>query len=307
MAILMVSHRDVAAKTVPLARLIEGFLPLTGPETAAINALCRQTQSLDNEQSLYLEGDRIDRNFVVLSGWMCRHRILEDGRRQITSFALPGDFLSHNNAFVSRRPHSTTAHGKAVLASVSDADIAKLSQGFPRLGIALSRLATREYFILEEQIIRIGRHSAFERVAHMLLEFFHRLNAVEKTHELEYQMPITQEVLGDALGLSLVHVNRTLRRLRNEGLIAMDHARHITILDSDRLAAIAEFSPDYLLHKPLRGLKPVAPAAIAARLARILPPSGPFAGDAERIKQIDAQAKRNAVAIIASSRASLIH
>jgi CRP/FNR family transcriptional regulator len=142
----MVCHRDVVANTVPLARLIEGFLPLTGPEKAAVNAPCRQTLALDNERSLYLEGDRIDRNFVVVSGWMCRHRILEDGRRQITSFALPGAFLSHNNAFISRRPHSATAHGKAVLASISDADIAELSHGFPRLDIALSRLAAREHF-----------------------------------------------------------------------------------------------------------------------------------------------------------------
>ncbi|MDA0702747.1 MAG: Crp/Fnr family transcriptional regulator [Proteobacteria bacterium] len=307
MASLIPSNWDVTAKTVTLARLIQGFLPLTGPETAAINALCRQTLALDNEQSLYLEGDRIDNSFVVLSGWICRHHILEDGRRQITSFALPGDFLSHHNAFVAQRTHSATAHGRAVLASISDADIAELSHRFPRLGIALSRLAAREHFLLEEQVVRIGRRNAFERVGHMLLEFFHRLNAVDKTLGLSYQMPITQEVLVDALGLSLVHVNRTLRRLRTEGLIAMDHARHITILDSDRLAAIAEFSPGYLLHQPLRGPKPEALAALAAKFARILPPSGAFAGDTDRIETFEAQAKRNAVAIIASSRASLIH
>lgn len=304
MATLLASPWDVTAKTVALARLIEGFLPLSGPETAAINVLSRQTQLLGNEQSLYLEGDRIDRNYVVLSGWVSRHRILEDGRRQITSFALPGDFLSHNNAFVSRRGHSATAHGRAVLASVSDADIAELGQGFPRLGIAFSTLAAREQFLLEEQVIRIGRQSAFERVGHMMLEFLHRLNAAEKNKGLGYQLPITQEVLGDALGLSLVHINRTLRRLRNEGLIAMDHTRQVTILDHDRLAAIAEFSPDYLLHKPMGGPNPIAPAAVAVRLVRILPPSGPFAGDVERIEAINAQARRNAAAIIALNDAS---
>jgi CRP-like cAMP-binding protein len=235
----------------PLARTIGVFLDLTADETSALDALNRQKVHLAAHQDLYVEGDPIDRTYVVLDGWMCRHRTLEDGRRQIMSFVLPGDLLNHFGAYQPTAVHTVTALTDAVLASFSCHDIVALSRAQPRLGAAFAWLAARKYSLLEEHVVRIGRRSAYERVAHMLLELLHCLNVVEESSDDGYELPVTQEILGDALGLSLVHVNRTLRRLRKEGLIRMDSNRRIVILDMNALMEIVEFCPDYLQHRSI--------------------------------------------------------
>jgi CRP-like cAMP-binding protein len=112
----------------------------------------------------------------------------------------------------------------------------------------LGRYRTRERTLLAEQIVRVGRRSAYERVAHLILELLHRLHLVHEADGRSYELPLTQEILGDALGLSLVHVNRTLRRLRKEGLIRME-GDVLIIDDLDRLMEIAEFDPAYLRHE----------------------------------------------------------
>ncbi|MDA0702751.1 MAG: Crp/Fnr family transcriptional regulator [Proteobacteria bacterium] len=235
----------------PLARTIGVFLDLTEEEISALDALNRQKIHLAAQQDLYLEGDAIDRTYVLLHGWMCRHRTLEDGRRQIMSFVLPGDLLNHFGAYQPTTIHTVTALTDAVLASFSCHDIVSLSRAYPRLGAAFAWLGARKYSLLEEHVVRIGRRNAYERIAHMLLELLHCLNVVDDSCEDGYELPVTQEILGDALGLSLVHVNRTLRRLRKEGLIQMDSNRRIVILDMDALTEIAEFSPDYLQHRSI--------------------------------------------------------
>lgn len=235
----------------PLTRTIGVFLDLTREETTALNSLNRQKVHLAASQDLFMEGDRVERTYVVLDGWLCRHRTLEDGRRQIMSFALPGDMLNHFAAYQSMSVHTVSALNDVVLASFSCHEIVSLSRDYPRLGAAFAWLAARKYSLLEEHVVRIGRRTAYERIAHMLLELLHRLNVVHDLPDDGYELPVTQEILGDALGLSLVHVNRTLRSLRKEGLIRMESNRRISILDMEALMEIAEFSPDYLQHRPI--------------------------------------------------------
>src|SRR5690606_5159182 len=114
-----------------------------------------------------------------------------------------------------------------------------------RLGAAVAWLAGREESMLAEQVVRLGRRSAYERVAHIFIELFHRLRLVNAVDHHAFDLPLTQEILADTLGLSVVHMNRTLRRLRDDGLLRMKGDR-VAIEDLDRLSQIAEFSPNYL-------------------------------------------------------------
>ncbi len=118
------------------------------------------------------------------------------------------------------------------------------------MAIALAWSVARYESMLAEQIVRLGRRNAYERIAHILLELHKRLQAVGLASESSYPTPITQEMLADALGLSIVHVNRTLGRLRRERLVSIDDGR-VVLRDVAALAAIADFEASYLLQRQL--------------------------------------------------------
>lgn len=226
---------------------VGAFLHLTAQEIEALDSLETREFSLAKDQDLAIEGDDIRSTFVVVEGWLGRYRMLEDGRRQIISFALPGDILNLDGALVTDYVYSVMALTDAVVCAVAAEAVIAVTQEHPRLGAAISWMGARERTLLAEQVVRVGRRSAYERVAHLILELLHRLHLVHEAEKRSYDLPLTQEVLGDALGLSLVHVNRTLRRLRKEGLIRMD-GNSLSIDDVDRLAEVAEFDPAYLRH-----------------------------------------------------------
>lgn len=226
------------------------FLHLTAQEVEALDALETREFALAKGQDLAIEGDEIRSTYVVVDGWLGRYRMLEDGRRQIISFALPGDILNLDGALVTDYVYSVMALNDAVVCAVAAEAVTAVTQEHPRLGAAISWMGARERTLLAEQVVRVGRRSAYERVAHLILEFLYRLHLVHEAEKRSYELPLTQEILGDSLGLSLVHVNRILRRLRKEGLIRLD-GNTLSIDDMDRLAEIAEFDPAYLRHEQI--------------------------------------------------------
>lgn len=172
----------------------------------------------------------------LVSGWACHYSSLADGRRQILNFLLPGDAigLSRDACLGARRVRALT---------VAQAADAKPVLELRHDGIAAA-LAAAECDVqarLVAHIVRLGRQTAYERTAHLLLELYYRLAAVDLASFGSMPMPLTQEVFADALGLSTVHVNRTLQQLRRDRLLEMQHGR-ATLHDLPRLHALCDFA-----------------------------------------------------------------
>jgi CRP-like cAMP-binding protein len=190
---------------------------------------------------LVAEGEALDRARIVLSGWAARVRMLSDGRRQILSFLLPGDAFG-----IAARPCGFAPCTISALTAVTIAELPGLSSAIagPDVSQGLGAIAwcilRHEEMFLQNQLVRVGRQTAYERTAHLLLELYHRLKAVSFTQGNGYVLPLTQEMLADALGLSVVHTNRTLQQLRRDKLIET-HGSAISILQPETLARVADF------------------------------------------------------------------
>ena len=179
---------------------------------------------------------------VVVSGWVGRLQLFADGRRQIVSTMVPGELAGpHINSLISNTTVALTDAWVADLSPMFDA-MDRQPDGCPRLRRALALAAQLEELQMAEQIVRLGRRTAFERFANWLLDLQQRLELAGLCNGDSFQMPLTQELLSDILGMSIVHVNRIVKQLRSEQLIELKN-NLITILEPERLAMIAEFTP----------------------------------------------------------------
>jgi CRP-like cAMP-binding protein len=181
---------------------------------------------------------------VIVSGWACRYRRLPGGRRQIVSFMLPGNFVG---SVVQPRFFSPCA--VVALTEVETVDATRLIEAahaadpaHPGLALAVRLMAHWEDWLLCDQIVRLGRQTACGRFAHLMLELSGRLGRLGLVSGDSFAMPLTQEVLADALGLSVVHVNRTVQLLRREGLLDI-RGGMVSLLQPERLRALASWAP----------------------------------------------------------------
>jgi CRP-like cAMP-binding protein len=186
------------------------------------------------------------RNIVVVTGWIAESRILPDGRRQIFAFMLPGDM-----AAVSESSH-VGSRGLVALTNVEIADAAALGRGALDEPVAnsLAEAMRRREERLFDHVVRIGRLSAMERVLNLLLELYDRLDAVGLVKDDTFRIPLTQEMFADALGLSVVHINRTLQQLRRKGMLTVGRGA-VTLHDRQRLAAFACYESERPAERPL--------------------------------------------------------
>jgi CRP-like cAMP-binding protein len=193
--------------------------------------------------------------FNLLDGWVALYTLLEDGRRQIVQFALPGAVIG---VLPSRRAQSTfgaLALTKVLVSAIPTSTLASLSRDEPEITMRLARSLARDCSLAFEHLTSVGRRSARERVAHLLLELFTRYRAQWPGHRIEEMvLPLTQEQIGDATGLTFVHVNRVLSILRKERIVEF-HYRRLRILDPDRLIEVAGIDPQiargWLERRPL--------------------------------------------------------
>lgn len=190
-------------------------------------------------------GEKINFVFVLEAGWAIRYRILDDGRRQIVNFMLPGACFDMMSMAYAKSDHAVCATTEVRLRRIKSSDFMRAISGQPRLATAFWWVAIQEEAILREQIIRIGRRSAKERVSHLLLELNRRIAAVEGRLTDFINLPFPQALFADALGLSTVHVSRTLTKLKAEGLISTG-PKGIEILDRNKMAKMCDFDSRYL-------------------------------------------------------------
>jgi CRP-like cAMP-binding protein len=182
---------------------------------------------------------------LILEGWACRYKMLEDGRRQIMAFLLPGD-ISDARIFVLRQmDHSVATLSAARVAEIPKERFVDLLDRHPRVGRALWWDSLVEGAIQREWTTSLGQRDALERISHLLCEVFIRLRGVGLTQGQSCELPVTQEELGDTTGMSTVHVNRTLSELRESGLIVLK-GKQLTIPDLAALKSAAMFNPNYL-------------------------------------------------------------
>lgn len=183
--------------------------------------------------------DGLTEPFFVLSGWGLRTRLLRDGRRQVLSFLLPGDFVGELPAgsMVAATTETTTASAGAFLQDVKDSGVC--AQGIAK---AMKVAGDLERDWLLERIVRLGKLSARARLGHLFLELHHRLNRIGLAPGSEFRLPVTQDILSENVGISMVHANRSLQHMRRDNLIELKGGR-LRLLDRRRLELLCDFTP----------------------------------------------------------------
>lgn len=228
-----------------LVARLESHLPLDQAERNGLLALPAQVRHISGRGPA-LAGKLTENHVHVLEdGFACRYRDLMDGRRQILSLLVPGDIIDLRQFVLGGAQPSLSALSPLSVRAIPNASLFKLLEVFPRITRALWSTTLIEESISREWLVSVGKRSAIERVAHLLCEIYLRLSAVGRNDGARFPLPLTQSELADVLGLSTVHVNRTLQELRKSGLIAFQSGT-VEIFDFAALSEMAMFAAGYL-------------------------------------------------------------
>jgi CRP-like cAMP-binding protein len=228
----------------PLVAKLQTVAALPEEDLKALDALCGDAREVGARRHIIREGDRPDHVHLVVEGWAARYKLLADGSRQITALLIPGDFCDLHVTILGEMDHSIVTLGRAKVAFVPRAEMDALTER-PKVAKALWWATLVDEAVLRAWIVNIGRRDAYEAIAHLMCELFVRMKNVGLTDGHSYELPLTQEELADALGLTPVHVNRVLQRMRTEGLIVLKRGA-LQILDYSKLQDASGFNPNYL-------------------------------------------------------------
>lgn len=184
------------------------------------------------------EGAQSAHLFTLLSGWAFRYKTLEDGRRQILNFVLPGDLVGLQGSLIGEMQHSVEALSPTKLCVFQRNRLPEVFRNHPTIAFDITWIASREERILDENLLSVGRRSALERAAYLLAFIYQRARNAGMTRASQLSVPITQQHVADTLGLSTVHTNKTLKKLSARKLIKW-HDRSCEVLDVDGLLQVA--------------------------------------------------------------------
>jgi CRP-like cAMP-binding protein len=229
----------------PLIRKLASIVVLSDDERAALLGIPATVRNVGADEEIVHEGDHPSECCLIVEGFTCRYTMTEDGKRQIFSFHIPGDIPDLQSLHLEVMDHSLGTLVPSKLAFISHATIRDLVRRCPRIADAFWRDTLIDAAVFREWMVGLGRRDAYERIAHLLCELFVRLKAVGLTSGHAYKLPLTQAELGDALGLSTVHVNRTLQQLRGDGLIQTQGGM-VLVQDWERLKQAGQFDETYL-------------------------------------------------------------
>jgi CRP-like cAMP-binding protein len=235
----------------PLAMMLEKLQrrsTFTVNEAAALLGLPFRLAALNAASYIVREGDDPQYCCVILSGWAYRHKTARNGARQILAIHFKSELVGVNHGLLAAADHSIQTLSAADVAYISHDALLKVAAEFPNIAQALWRETLVEASVAREWIVNVGQRDARQRIAHLLCELVVRQNAGPVPASYSIDWPLTQEQLGDATGLTAVHVNRTVQRLRATGLISTNR-RSVTILDWPALQQAGAFDQAYL-HLP---------------------------------------------------------
>jgi CRP-like cAMP-binding protein len=220
-------------------------VPLTQADREALLGLPFTQRTFEPGKFLIREGNSATNSALIVSGLSYRHKSTVDGDRQILSFHVPGDFIDLEGSLLSVADHNVQALTRCELALVPTGAVRQLMTNHPLLAQAMWVDTLIDASIFREWIVNVGQRDARARIAHILCEFACRLRLAGMSGAHGYELPVTQEHLADATGLTTVHVSRTLMTLEREGLVRRQK-RFISIPDWEKLKQAAGFSELYL-------------------------------------------------------------
>lgn len=229
----------------PLANKLRGFTDLFPDDHAMLNEMVTSPVRQRAHTDIISEGDRPTNVIIMLEGWAYRYKVLADGSRQIMAYLLPGDLCDQHIFILDRMDHSIGLLTDAKLAFIPEETIVTLTDRCPRVARGFWWSTLVDEAVLRHWLLNMGQRDAYARIAHLFCELWDRLTQVGLRTGNQMEVPLTQEELGDTMGLTGVHINRMIKRMREEGLIELRN-KCLHILDIDRLRAIAGYDPSYL-------------------------------------------------------------
>lgn len=229
----------------PMVDKLSLWMELEDGDRAAILGLPHTIRSLALGDFIVREDECPTHCCLLLNGYAIRHKVAGNGGRQIFSLHMQGDVVDLHNSILRRADHNVQTLTAARVAMIPVGAIREMASRYPQLGQAMWYETLVDASIFREWTLNVGRRDARARTAHLLCEFAIRLSVARLGKATEFELPMTQEQLGDALALTPVHVNRTLMALAEEGLIER-RVRSIRLLDYSRLARVGDFDTRYL-------------------------------------------------------------
>lgn len=232
--------------TNPLLMRLEQFTDFAPGDRLRLDDMISGRRKITSpKQDIISEGTHVDNIHLVLSGLAARYKMLPDGGRQIMAFLVPGDLCDVEVFILDQMDHGIGAITQTECALIPKDTVARLLTESSDITKALWWSTMTDSAVLRERIVDHGRRDARERIAHLLYEMLVRYRIVGLTDDDVFEFPVTQEELADATGLTPVHVNRTLKELREDGLVEF-RGKIVTIRDRAKLKTLAQFNPNYL-------------------------------------------------------------
>lgn len=233
----------------PLILKLENYIDFNEREDEHLAALDFVHSEFGPHEELISEGNKEEKAYLLISGWGCSYKSLANGRRQIINFALPGDFVGVRPLFFRKSDYSFATVSQCRAYEIPRDQFRKIFFDYPRVGLAVLWCIAQEESIVAEHLLGLGQRSALESMSHMLLEMYYRLRLIGLASNGTFECPLNQEELGDALGITSVHVSRVLRQLRERDILMFQDHR-VEILNTRKLIELCGFEPRYMDLKP---------------------------------------------------------
>ena len=231
-----------------LARKLKEHSRLTGEDVIELSRLSYLQRHLDADEDLIRQGDRPDVAALVVSGMVARYHLLKNGRRQYLSFHMRGDLPDAQSLFLDRMDHAVCAIGEAEMVLMPHEQVRRMFERRPTVGFAIWRETLIDAAIFREAITNNSSRSTRARMAHLFCEIYYRARAGGLVSGNSCDLPLSQTQIGEALGIAIATVSRTLQALRRARLIEFKGGK-LTIKDWNRLVAQGDFNPEYLHQK----------------------------------------------------------
>ena len=243
----------------PFVLRLSRYIDLGATDIGHLRGLIENELTIKKRRDLVVDGYEYRKLCFIENGYAARYKLLRNGKRQIVNVMLPGDVVGLPGSFLELAAYSVIAITDLKIQVCSVDDYLKLCYQRPQFGLVLTWLQTEEAASYAEHLINIGRRSPVERLAHFLLEIHARKMTIGRATAEGFDLPFSQEVMGDALGLSIPHLNRMFSQLRAEGLIE-GNARRVEFIDYKALQRFAHFQPMTLMRIPRFDQEALEPA-----------------------------------------------
>ena len=227
-----------------LVEKLSAYVDLSNREIDLIKRFEREPRVFQRRKIVRRQGEEASELFVLRKGWVFSFAILPDGGRQVLDIHLPGDIIGLTSIAFEKAASGIATATRAELCPFPKAHLDKVFQDAPRITALLFSMGMLENVVLIDRLKSIGRMEARDRVAHFLLQIQARLQVTDREIGHTFQLPLSQELLGDALGLSAIHINRTMRRLEEEEFVSRNN-QEITLLRPEKLAEMVDFNNRY--------------------------------------------------------------